>query len=45
VADASVPAVEALRIHPVEAVHSLRERFARRLDDQVEVVVEDAVRM
>jgi hypothetical protein len=41
--DAVVSLVEALRVDAVEAVHSQRDVFERRLDDQVEVVVEQAV--
>jgi hypothetical protein len=45
VADASVAAVVPLRVHPVQAVHPFGECVTGRLDDQVEVVVEDAVRV
>jgi hypothetical protein len=43
VADAVVPPVEALRVHEVEPVHPARQVLARGFDDEVEVVVEDAV--
>jgi hypothetical protein len=45
VADTIVPAVEALGVHEVEAVHPAREMLARGFDHEVEMVVEDAVRM
>jgi hypothetical protein len=43
VSHAVVPLVEALRVDAVEAVHAERDVFERRLDDQVKVVVEQAV--
>jgi hypothetical protein len=42
-ADASVPLVESLRVDAVEAVHTARHVFELGLDDQVEVIVEQAV--
>jgi hypothetical protein len=42
-ADAIVASVEALRIHPVEAMHPFGERLERALDDEVKMVVEHAV--
>jgi hemoglobin-like flavoprotein len=40
VADAVVPAVEALGVEPVEALHAGREQRLRRLHDEMEVVVQ-----
>jgi hypothetical protein len=40
VTGARVPAVEADRVHAVQALHPARELGLRRLDEQVEVVVE-----
>jgi hypothetical protein len=45
VADTVVPAVEALRVHEVQPVHPARQMLARGFDHEVEVVVEDAVRV
>jgi len=42
VAVAFAAAVEALRVQEVQAVHSTRKRFERRLDDQMEVIVHQA---
>jgi hypothetical protein len=43
VPDTDVPLVEPLRVDAVEAVHPAREVFENRADDQVEVVVEQAI--
>jgi hypothetical protein len=43
VPDAVVPPVEALRVHEVEPMHPARQVLACGFDDEVEVVVEDAV--
>ena len=43
VSDPPVPAVEPLRVHAVEAVHAVRELLEVALDDEMEVVVEQAV--
>ncbi len=45
VADAVVPFVEPLRMDAVEAVHSQRDVFERRRDDEMKVVVHQAVRV
>jgi hypothetical protein len=45
VPDARVLAVVRLRVHAVHPLHPLGKRVARRLDDQMEVVVEHAVRV
>jgi hypothetical protein len=45
VADPVVPLVEPLRIDPVEAVHPRGDVVESGLHDEVEVVVEQAVRM
>jgi len=42
---AFVPVVEALCVHPVQAVHPGREAVEQALDNEVEMVVEDAVRV
>jgi len=44
VPDAVVPLVEALGVDAVESVHAERDVGERSLDDQVEVVVHQAVR-
>jgi hypothetical protein len=43
VADAIVPFVEPLRVDAVEAVHATRDVLQRGFDDEVKVVVEQAV--
>jgi len=43
--DAAMATVEALRVHPVQAVHPVGEAFAQTLDHQVKVVVEQAKRV
>jgi hypothetical protein len=43
VADAVVPPIEPLCVHEVKPMHPARQVLARRFDDEVEVVVEDAV--
>ncbi len=45
VADAVVAFVEALRVHAVEAMHPERQVVERRLDDEVEVVRHQTVRV
>jgi hypothetical protein len=42
-ADALVPFIESLRVDAVEAVHTARDVLELGLDDQVEVIVEQAV--